>query len=349
MMNVTNNTSFNFDPSKQYLFRRAYALTIGQVGQAPALQYSNYPKPGLENTVQPPTGLRIHFEIEKNAIGSPNKGKIEVYNLSIGSRQAIGKGTVLRLEAGYNGLTDLLFTGIVAPLGLKTERKDSNIVTTMECGDGESAIMLNKLDKAYPGGTTLAQVIGDLAVAMSAAGDGSPQGVAAGIAVGIPDVTYGSGISIHGTCKDTLNKLLPPLGLRWSIQNGALTIVPLTAHNGSTAIIVASGVQSNPNGPSFFDINKATGLIGTPSRNAQYTEFTSLLNPKLVPNAPVQLISENTSLNGFYKIMQAKYEGDTHDNKWQVKCQCIPISAVQTLPPSQSFNYSPAVTSSVVV
>lgn len=341
---ITNsNSSFFYDPSQQYLFRRSYSITIGQVGKTPALQYSNFPLPGINYTVNPPSGLRVSFSVEKNSIGSANKSKVEIYNLATQSRQSIGKATVIRLNVGYNGLTDTLITGIVHPKGLASKRSGGDIITTMEIGDGESAIMLNRLDKAYPPGTTLATVLGDLGTAMSIPVDGSPVGVSAGISLGIPNITFGRGLSLTGTCRESLNMLLKNYGLTWSVQNGALSIIPLQAHHGATAIVVSSGVSANPYGPSSFSLRESTGLLGTPSTNGNFTEFTALLNPRLVPNALVQLKSENTALNKFYKIMSAHYEGDTHDSKWQVKCQCVPINAVQLQTSAQGFNYNPAV------
>lgn len=324
---ITNATPFVFSPQQQYLFGRCYALAVGAPYQTTAIQYANFQVTDASGKAQPPSPLRVTFDIEKNLVGSPNKSKIQLYNLSLQTRQLIKKGWVVRVQAGYKGLVETIFFGNIAVDGLKTERKQAEIILTMECLDGGSAITMATLDKSYGPGTTLAQVLKDVGQAMATPTSYNPQGIGAGVAVGIPDIVYGNGLVVTGQCRDTLDKLLKDQGLRWTVENGNLNIIPLRAHNGQSAILVS----------------KQTGMIGTPSQN-QYTEFTSLLNPKLIPGALVKLESDNTSVNGFYKINKSHFEGDTHDNKWQVTCQCIQISGVsQTLKASNGFNYDTAV------
>lgn len=311
-----------------YLFGRSYALSIGKSLKQPgALQYANFAINGPDGKPVPASPIRVAFELEKNNLGTMNKAKFEVYNLSQQARNSIEQGNVVQFQAGYKGLVQTLFVGNIHPKGIKSERKGADIVLTFEAGDGESAITSSILHNAYPPGTTLAQILGDIGKAMNLTTASNPDGVSAGVSVGIPNVVYGKGISVDGACKDTLNKLLTPLNLSWSIQNLALTIVPRDAYNGSTAIVVS----------------KETGMIGVPSKNP-YLTFTSLLNPNLVPNALVQIISDNKSLRGYYKINKGKYEGDTHDNKWQVQCECVAMPGVtQKLPTATNFDYFSAV------
>lgn len=320
-------SNFVFNPNQQYLFKRSYSLSIGKPYQTAALQYSNFPTIGSDGKKIAASPLRLAFEFEKNALGTPNKGKFDIYNLTSQARNQIQKGDIVQLQAGYSGLVETLFIGNVSTKGMKTERKGPDIVLSFECGDGESAITGAVLDKSYPPGSTLAQVLSDIAKAMALPSSTNPQGITVGTVVGIPNITYGDGLAVHGGCRDTLNTLLEPLGLKWSVQNLALTIVPKDAYNGAEAILVS----------------KETGMIGVPSKN-EFLNFTSLLNPKLVPNALVQLVSDNTALNGFYKINKAKYEGDTHDNKWQVQCECVIMpNVVQGLPRATGFDFTSAV------
>jgi hypothetical protein len=97
--------------------------------------------------------------------------------------------------------------------------------------------------------------------------------------------------------------------LEWNVTNGLLNIYPIKQTNGVEAQL----------------ISLETGMIGVPSTNNDILQFTSLLNPKLLPGTPISLVSENKSLNGFYKIRKSHFEGDSHDQKWQVTCECIPI------------------------
>lgn len=302
----------------QYLFNRAYAVSLGPPNQVSALQYGTL---GLN-----PAPLRVRFDIDKNLFGaSPNHSKIELYNLSIESRQAIKKGYLVQLQAGYNNLIGTIFTGNV--FKATSDRKGPDIITTLECLDGGSAITYARLDKSYPAGVTNFQILTDIATAMSITANYQPVSVNAGVALGIPRVTYNTGFVATGPCKDTLDKLCKPQGLEWSIQNGNLNIIPQSAYDGNSAQVVSIG----------------TGMIGVPSTNDYFTQFTSLLNPKIVPGSLAQLISENASLNGYYKVRRSHYEGDSHDNKWQVACEATPQAGiVQNLPAAEGSNYNTA-------
>lgn len=318
-------TAFKFSPNAQYLFDRAYAVNIGAPKQTAALQY------GTIGTK--PAALRVRFEVEKTIFGaSPNHSKIELFNLSVESRSSIKKGYLVQLLAGYSTLKNkspligTIFTGNVYTA--KSDRNGPEIITTLECLDGGSAITYAVLDKSYGPGTTLVQILTDIATAMSLTTTSNPAAVSAGVAIGIPEQTFNNGFVCKGPCKDSLDMLLKPQGLEWSVQNGNLNIIPKTAFDGNTAQVVSV----------------ETGMIGVPSLNEYFVQFTSLLNPKLVPGALVQIFSENTLLNGFYKIRKAKYTGDSHDNHWQVACEATPMpkGSVQSLSSAQGFDYQTA-------
>ena len=326
---MTGNISspFTYSPSAQYLFKRAYAVALGPPNQTTALQYGTIVQSSNVGPTLPPSPLKIRFEIDKNMYGtSPNHSKVELFNLATQTRQNIKKGYLVQLQAGYNNLIGTIFTGNV--FISKSDRNGPDIITSLECLDGGSTIVYARLDKSYGAGTTLVQILNDVAQAMSVATSYNPVGVNAGVAVGIPNIVFNNGFHAIGPCKDTLTKLLKRTGLEWTVQDGNLNIIPKTNYDGNTAIVVSS----------------QTGMIGVPSQNEYFTQFTALLNPQLVPGALVQLISENEALNGFYKIRRSKFEGDSYDNKWQVSCEAtIQSGIVQSLPANQGFNFNTAV------
>lgn len=352
-LSTSTLTTFPSNPGNKNLFSRSYAVAIGPPktpsGQpsTSALQYSNV-QAQVNGQVLPSSPLRIAFDITKQIAGTPNTSKFEFYNLSSQTRSLIQSGFLIQLQAGYQGLMNTIFIGNVNEKGAKSERKGADIITSIECSEGASSIIMARLDKSYPGGTTLSQVLQDVAQAMNVNSITTDGGVGSGIVVGIPSFTYGRGLTVHGACRDTLDKILKPFGLRWLVQNGNLNIIPVRAYNGTATIVLNSGTTTDPNtGVSKFDPTLCTGLIGTPSVVGQYTEFTALLNPNIVPGCQIQLICENTTQNGYYKVNQARYVGDTHESKWQVECQGTKLTgAIQNLPVAQGFNYSSAVTTS---
>lgn len=255
--------------------------------------------------------LRTVFEIDKVSISTSNKAKIALTNLNPNSRIKFVKGMVIQLKAGYQGLIETLYLGDIVKA--TTERKKAEIITTFECGDAERQLINAHFDGSYPPGVKAVQIIQDIAGAL---------GVNIGTVIGVQDLTYGAGFVASGSCRHMLDKLLKKQNLEWSVQNNYLQIIPKAAHNGDEAQV----------------ISKETGMIGVPSQGTDCYTFNCLLNPKLLPGAPVQIISE--TVNGFFKIRKATFEGDSHGNKWNVKCECVKINAVQTYPQNSGLIFN---------
>lgn len=283
--------NFQYNKGTQYLFKRQWSVALAPPNQAQAAVY---------------TQLRTTFDIDKQALGTSNKAKIEIYGLSSESRQKILKGWQVLLKAGYSGLMQTLFVGGVLPNGVKVTRQGPEIVTALECGDGEQAIVLGTMDQVFPAPATLQAVLTGIVKAT---------GLDVGVVQGIPAVNYNNGYTVHGGIKAALDQLCKANGLEWHVQNGQINIFPLRAYNGT----------------SIVQVNINTGMIGIPSSDGGFMQFTSLLNPKLIPGTAIQLTSvENTSINGYYKIKRSHFEGDSHDSKWQVSCECILLQKLTT-------------------
>lgn len=310
--------------STQFLFGRQWSVTLGIAGSLVQVAAS-----GSAAATQAVSGqtlgyqydsLRVTFDIDKTSASSSNKAKIEIYNLAAKSRSQFQKGTQIWVQAGYQGLMNTLYVGDALPNGVRSRRDGPDIITSFECGCFEKNLTYSHFDKSYPQGSTYLQVFKDLAASL---------GASVGVVIGIQNQVFQSGVSFSGTVKQTLDTLCKTQGLEWHVDNNTLNIIPISAHLGDTAIVVSN------------DPEQPTGLIGVPSQGDGFTEFTSLLNPHIVPASLCQLISKSSdptadsSLNGFYKVRRAHYEGDSHGDKWQVSCEGVRINAAQTFP--QSF------------
>lgn len=277
--------------STQFLFDRQVAVTIG----LPGLFGAQY------------TSLRTVFEVNKTSDATSHKAKIQLYNLNSKSRLDVQqKGLQIRLDAGYQGLTDTIFNGDV--LRALHHRQGSDIVTTFETGDFEKEITLAHFEKSYPAGTKYVDIISDMAAAL---------GAPIGTVIGIPAVTFNSGVTFSCTVRDGLERLLDKTGLEWHVTNGQLNILPITAHLGDEAIV----------------LSQSTGLIGVPTLKDSGYEFNALLNPKIIPGCLLQVESE--TINGYFKARTALFKGDTHGNNWDVKVEAVEIAAKQTLVANQ--------------
>jgi len=269
------------------LFNRQYAVTIGLPGQE-GYQY---------------TDLRVTFDITKTSESTSNKAKIALVNLNKESISKFTKGYLIRLEAGYDDLIETVYLGDV--VRATSERHGADVITTFECGDGEHQLVNAVFDRSYPPNTKYVDIITDLAKALD---------VDIGTVIGIQNKSLGSGFVCTGSVRRNLNQLLKNQKLEWSIQNGALQILPISSHVGEEAIL----------------ISKETGLIGVPSEGTDFYKFNSLLNPKLIPGRIVQLTS--STLNGVLRIRKAQFEGDSSGQKWDVVVEAVKIP-FKAIPP----------------
>jgi len=285
----------------QYLYKRDWALTVGIGSSTTGNRY---------------TGVRVVFDINKTSDSSSNKSKIEVYGLQAQTRQSYQAASVsdvksalqVRLDAGYEGLVLPIYIGDVR---LVTNRREAaDVITTFECGTAEKQLLLTHYDQTYGKGTTLLQVIKDLASALQV--DVAP-------VRGVPNATFNFGFAATGTVSSTLDRVTKSFGLQWSVQDGVLAVYPLGATSG---VPTARAIV----------LSESTGLVGVPSKNegnTGLTQFQSLLNPSLVPGTPVQIFSD-TIQGEYFVIRNARFQGDTHGNNWTVDCQATRITVTQT-------------------
>jgi hypothetical protein len=269
-------------------FQRTWAVTVGYQGE----EGKRF------------TSLRTTFDLDKSSASSSNKAKIDIYNLNPQTRADFQrKGLTVKLEAGYEGMLEILYYGDVNRT--LSQRKGPDIITTFECGDAERKLTNAHFDKSYPAGTSYMEIIKDLAGAL---------GVPIGTVMGIENMTYNSGVAFSGTVKSIMDAIMKRQPLGWNVQNGYLQIIPLKAHLGEEAVL----------------LTKDTGLLGIPSQKESGIEFRSLLNPKLMPDCAVKLVSEN--INGHFKIKRATFKGDTHAQDWSVTAEAVRISPTQAYP-----------------
>jgi len=290
------------------LFGRAYSLTI--IPPSVPGDYSKLNKGTAYGNTNSKAPIRIGFDINQNNKPKENKGKFELYNLSLATRQSIGRGAQIVFDAGYQATHGVVFSGLVKQVHF--ERRGPDIVTILEADDGGSNIICSHIDQHFPRGSTWATIVQAIATAMGTPYPYNPVPASIGGCIGVPSFVFPRGFVAHGKCSTVLTTLCRKFGLDWFILNGAINIVPQTMHNGDTAVLISS----------------KTGMIGVPSRSTgSMIKFTSLLNPKLVPARLVQLVSVDKTLNGYYKVLGIKVEGDTHDSKWQTECECIALAS----------------------
>ena len=256
------------------------------------------------------------FSIEKTLKRQPNTCTVSVYNLSDAQRKQIenlsiakkkGRGKIrVQIEAGHAGNTSLLFRGDLRTA--RTERAGPDLVTTIEGDDGGRDILLARVSRSFPPGTSVLTVVRALAIALGI-GEGNLATLAYSTRGGS---TFARGTVLTGKADEELTRILHSCGLTWSVQNGALQVLRAGA-----ALATAAVVLRAREGQSY------TGLVGTPSVDPDGTvNATALIQPGLDPGGRAQI--DCPTLTGLYQIRNVTYEGDTASDSWYANLELKP-------------------------
>lgn len=244
------------------------------------------------------TELRTKFKCEKNNEGHPNKASIEIYNLSDKTRALFeAKNTRVQLSIGYLGLrpNGLLGTGFQGSSNVeavfigniskvKHDRDNVDIVTKLEVKDGGNKFRNSRLDKGFPPGVKIKDIIQELADSM---------GLPVSSLQGIPDKNYANGFTVSGLVRDHLNKLALNYKFEWSIQDETLQIIPQDKTTDDGEILLTPD----------------SGLLGVPAKTDKGVEFSCLIQPRLKPGKRVRI--ESRTLTGSFKLRKVSHEGDS--------------------------------------
>jgi len=238
--------------------------------------------------------IYVDFNIEKSISGKANDASIRIYNLNESSRNSIGNEfTDVEIEAGYipNGGPDntgVIFSGQVRDF--EHVREGSDIITSVNAGDGDKAIRKSTISKTYPAGSTAEEVMLDIF------SEFSKNGVKQGEWVFPPMEPFIRPYTICGPAAREANILGRGRGFYWNIQNQVMEIIP-----------------RDFNLPLITPVNKKTGMIGYPKITDNGLRVDSLINPEIRPNRLIMVESEVVDLNadnGEYRVGRCDYRGD---------------------------------------
>lgn len=266
------------------------------------------------------SGLRVSFSITKSLSWSTNSAVIKIWNLSQTNRNLIKDyGDEVTLYAGYelDGGPQVLFIGDTTAVSHIFEQPE--IVTVLECGDGEKFINQLRVSLSYAEGTSARTIITEIAAQM---------GIALIEYAASDDLVYRQGFKFIGMGKDALTIVCDKLGLQWSVQNNGLQVIPL---NGT---ITQQAIQ----------VNQATGMQGIPQRFTYkrldlYKAVTApttgykvhvALNPLILPGSKIILQSSHLDFKGPYRVENIRHEGDTYGFIWSSNLEVTELTGGNT-------------------
>lgn len=274
------------------LFNRQVELTIGQAGET-GIQIKN---------------LRVVFEVKKTSKKQPNSCAISVYNLSENTRsKLINLGDLLILKVGYADEAGVqnIFAGNLT--FINHAREGADIVTKLECEDGEKALRETKVKLTYAAGTSAKQVLKDLVAAFPLAAYFIDE-------ANLDNSEFVNGFAFTGTFTDAIDKIADKLGFEWSIQDNELQILAIDNFNKEPVISLSqdSGMIGRPE--NLLDVSKKAKK----SKKKQHSGWRvkTLCIPRFKIGGKVVVSSVEVGQNVAFRIDAIKHSGDTHGDDW---------------------------------
>lgn len=263
------------------------------------------------------SALQFRFEVKNADVETPNTAYIRIYNPAEQTRKTIIKeyDRVL-LQAGYQSNTGVIFRGTVKQFKFGKENNVDSYLDLL-CADGDLEYNFSLINETVAANSTHTQVLKRVADSMQLSlniGGSDPT---------LGNVQYIRGKVLFGLTRVFARSISRSHHARWSIQNGAVTVIPFDGF-----------LPGEP-----VKINGATGLIGIPEATDNGIALRCLLNPLItigqrieINNADVTatIVREqffpsyksqptkiaSTENDGIYRVLVAEHSGDTRGQDW---------------------------------
>lgn len=250
------------------------------------------------------TGLRCAFKITKTLTKEPNALDLSIFNLSETSRARIQEtGSFVRVTAGYEGNTDLLFSGDA--MRVTHMHNGTEWITRLQAGDGIKALRRARVSQSFAPGTSIIDAMKKIATDTGLKTGNLVSELARGN-VRNTLTEFAKGFVASGIAGDELDKLARTMGRDLSVQDGAIHLTEKGQAVDSVVVVL---------GPS-------SGLIGSPevaevdasAGKKAVTKARSLIQQRLVPGR--RLVLTSRAINGTFRIEKVVYTGDTDAEPW---------------------------------
>ncbi|MDD3310946.1 hypothetical protein [Pseudodesulfovibrio sp.] len=285
---------------RQYL--RACSLVVGGDGE------------GLELGE-----LRVTFQIRHADSETPNCADIRVYNLSKSTMTRIQEFSRVVLQAGYQGGLGLIFGGNIRQA--RRGRSGTETYLDILASDGDRAYNYAVVNATLAAGAKAADQVAQAAAAMA------EHGTTTGYVPDLGDAALPRGKVMYGMARKYLRDTAKTTDTSWSIQNGALQLVPVQNYLPGEAVSLTAG----------------TGLVGQPEQTNDGIKVRALINPRFRVGGRIKLDNESikkyrTDLaysaanltprldeDGLYRVLAIDWTGDTHGQDWYADLICVGI------------------------
>ncbi len=258
----------------------------------------------------------LAFTVEKKSSGANNRLSLQLFNLDEDTRNAIERAdrtTLVSLWAGYRdpdgaSVPPQIFQGTVHHV--TSERNGPDIVTDVESRSGGRQVRRSRIAQSFAAGAAVETALRACADALGV-GLGNLNDVAVGAQLeSTGSRTFSEGLTLDGPAWEALQQVTRSVGLQVSIQNGELQFRRRGQALQGTAVLLREG----------------TGLLeaksaGRSRRGAVIVR--TMLIPDLWPGRRVEI--DHNDIQGTFRIVKARYLGDTQGDEWTVEAECRPL------------------------
>lgn len=272
--------------------------------------------------------FRCTFAVRRGDIQTPNSCDARIYNLKNDTaRRLLGNEfTTVTIKAGYEGNFAQIFQGSIKQTRKgRIDGRDSYVDIT--AADGDHAYNFATISQPLVSAS-------DASVMKAIQGALANFNVTTGTLPVFAQAQLPRGKVMYGTIKDQLREIANNNDCVWSIQDGALTMIPKTAYIASPPLVISS----------------QNGLIGVPEQTANGIEVRTLLNPSIKIGTSIQLIGTinrlryglnindvpqnlklqqqvKTNADGLYYVMYVNHQGDSRGVPWFSDLICLAVDA----------------------
>lgn len=280
--------------------------------------------------------MRFTFQIRANDEETPNTAAIRIYNLALGTiRLLIEEFNFVTLSAGYEGNLATIFTGTITQF---RRGKESNVDSYLDifAADGDMPYNQSKSNFSMGAGASQVQIFRQYMADMRAVSPNVSVDPNAEHFLTMFGGILPRGKVAFGATRDYLRDLADTNNVRWSIQNGVVTLIQLSSYLPGEAV----------------KINSLTGMIGVPEASDNGIAVRCLLNPSIkighaiminngditqttikdnaYPGIDGVLIAgidpnPNSENDGIYRVLVIEHSGDTRGQEWYTEIVCITI------------------------
>jgi hypothetical protein len=269
--------------------------------------------------------MHFKFRVSNADVETPNIAEIRVYNVSEATaKQVINEYDSVLLQAGYEGAVGIIFRGTIKQFRRGRERNVDSYLDIL-AADGDLGYNFGFVNQSLKAGNNGQDRLNTLAKQMNLNVDpNAPASVTGGI---LP-----RGKVLFGLARTYMRDLANSNSARWSIQDGAVVMIPVASYLPGKAI----------------QINSATGMIGVPEATDNGIQLRTLLNPLIKIGTAIQINNKginqtivreqffpsyssgptlvaDVTHDGFYRVLVAEHEGDTRGQEWYTDITCLSL------------------------